>query len=327
MSFGQPWFLLLLLLPLLVLLRRWRGKREATLLVGDASSFRDLPATWRQRLHKLPLILRLLTIAALAVAVARPMAAKVTEHIKSEGIDIMLVLDVSESMRALDFKPDDRIAVAKRVTAKFVEGRVGDRLGLVLFGAEAVTQCPLTVDREVLVQLVGQAQAGMLGDSTAIGMALATAVNRLRDAPGKSRVAVLLTDGNNNTGKIDPLTAARLAKSLKIKIYTIGVGTRGRSVIPVKDGFGRQRLVPIDDQLDEEALKQIAQTGNGKYFRATDAEGFATIFAEIDRMEKTQVEREKATHYQDRFEPLVWVGVVLLLLELLLGGGPLRKVE
>ncbi|NLH47673.1 MAG: VWA domain-containing protein [Myxococcales bacterium] len=327
MSFGQPWFLLLLLLPLLVLVLRWRGKREATLLVGDAAAFRDLPAGWRQRLRKLPLLLRILAIAVLAFAVARPMAAKVTERIKSEGIDILLVLDVSESMRALDFKPDDRITVAKRVTAKFIEGRVGDRLGLVLFGTEAVTQCPLTVDHEVLVQLVEQAQSGMLGDSTAIGMALATAVNRLRDAPGKSRVIVLLTDGNNNAGKIDPITAARLAKSLNMKIYTVGVGIRGRSVIPIRDAFGRQRLVPIDDQLDEEALQQIARTGNGKYFRATDAEGLGHIFDEIDRMEKTQVEREKATHYQDRFEPLVWAGVALLFLELLLGGGPLRKVE
>jgi Ca-activated chloride channel family protein len=202
---------------------------------------------------------------------------------------------------------------------------LGDRIGLVLFGGDVVTQCPLTVDHEVVVQQITQAEAGMLGDSTAIGMALASAVNRLREAPGKSRVIVLMTDGNNNAGKIDPLTAAQLAKSVGVKIYPIGVGKRGETEIPMKGPFG-MRLVPYQEELDEDTLKRVAAEGNGKYFRATDAESLKRIFAEIDTLEKTTVEREKATHYRDRFEPLVWAGLALLMLELLLAGGPLRKV-
>jgi Ca-activated chloride channel family protein len=326
MTLGQPWLLLLALLPIGVYLLRRRGKREPTLLVGDAGAFAELPTTWRQRLRHAPLALRLLALTALVVAAARPLAAKVTERITSEGIDIVIALDVSESMRALDFDPDDRITVAKRVAAQFVAGREGDRLGLVLFGGNAITQCPLTIDHEVLTQLIVQSEAGMLGNATAIGMALATAVNRLRDAPGKSRVIVLVTDGNNNTGKIDPVTAARLARSLNMKIYTIGVGKRGQSYVPVRGPFGR-RLVPIPDELDEKALTDVANDGGGKYFRATDAEGLKRVFSEIDRMEKTKVEREKATHYQDRFEPLVWLGLAFLLLELALAGGPLRKAS
>jgi len=325
MSLGAPWLLLLLLLPVGVIALHWRGKRRPTLIVGDARAFEKLPGTVRRSLHRLPMILRLLAIAALIIAAARPMSAKVTERITSRGIDIVIALDVSGSMRAVDFKPRDRLHVAKQVTKKFIEGRIGDRIGLVLFAGKAVTQCPLTVDHEVVVQLVDQAQTGMLGDGTAIGMALASAANRLRDATGESRVIVLLTDGANNTGKIDPVTAARLAGSLDMKVYAVGAGKRGRSEVPVKTAFGT-RMVQIPDQLDEAALKQVAEAGNGRYFRATDAEGLARVFAEIDRMEKTEVEREKSTHYTDKFEPLLWLGLVLMLLELALAAGPLRKV-
>jgi Ca-activated chloride channel family protein len=326
MSFGAPWLLLLLLLPAAVLVRRWRGKREATIVVGDAGPLRKLPATWRQRLHRVPLILRVAAVSLLVLAAARPMSTRVTERIKSEGIDIIVTLDVSGSMRARDFRPNDRMFVAKQTTERFIAGRIADRLGLVLFAGNAITQCPLTVDHAILVQQVEQTQAGMLGDGTAIGMALATAENRLRQAPGKSRVIVLLTDGNNNTGEIDPVTAAKLAGSLGMKIYTIGVGKRGPAEVPVRGPFGEQ-LVQLPDELDEPLLKQIAQLGHGKYFRATDKKGLERIFDEIDRMEKTEVEREKATHYADKFEPLLWLGMALLALELLLAGGPLRKVE
>jgi Ca-activated chloride channel family protein len=324
MSLGQPWFLALLVLPLLVYLLRRGGRRDATVLVGDAGSFGGLPATWRERLRSAPLILRLAALSLLAIAATRPMSEKVTERITSEGIDIMLALDVSDSMRALDFKPEDRIAVAKRVSTKFVMDRPGDRLGLVLFGTDAITQCPLTVDHEVLAQLIGQAEPAMLGGSTAIGMGLASAINRLRGAPGKSRVIILLTDGANNAGKIDPVTAARLAKSLGIKIYAIGVGKPGPALVPVKGPFGT-RMVQIPDELDEKALQQVAAEGGGKYYRATDAAGMAHIFAEIDQLERTKVEREKASHFQDKYEPVLWFGFALLLLELLLAVGPLRK--
>ncbi|HPQ71614.1 MAG TPA: VWA domain-containing protein [bacterium] len=325
MTFGLPWVLPLLLLPLLVFIRRLRGKREATLLVGDARAFADLPRSWRQRLTWLPPLLRMLAVAALIFAASRPMLTKTTENITSEGIDIMLTLDVSGSMQAPDFQPRDRMYVAKLLTTQFIEQRIGDRLGLVLFAGKAVTQCPLTVDHGIVVQQVQAAEAGQLGDGTAIGMALASAANRLRDAPGKSRVIVLLTDGNNNTGKIDPLTAARMAAALKTKIYAIGVGRRGAQAVIDPGGFGRPPQVT--EELDEETLKKVAEAGGGKYFRATDAQGLKKIFDEIDRMEKTQVEREKATHFTDKFEPLLWLGLVLLLVELLLAGGPLRKVS
>lgn len=325
MSLGAPWLLLLLLLPLLALLRRWRGRSEATVVVGDLQSFGKLPATLRQRLHRLPLLLRLAAVSLLVLAAARPMSEKVTERITSEGIDIVIALDVSGSMRARDFQPRDRMYVAKQTTAKFIEGRIGDRIGLVLFAGKAITQCPLTVDHGVVIQLVEQAQAGMLGDGTAIGMALASAANRLRDAPGKSKVIVLLTDGNNNMGKIDPATAAKLAAALDIKIYAVGAGKRGPAQVPVQGPFGEQ-MIQITDELDEQALQQIAQAGNGKYFRATDGEGLKRVFDEIDQMEKTKVERGKSTHYTDKYEPFLWLGAFLLALELILGLGPLRKV-
>lgn len=325
MTFGLPWVLLLLVLPLLAFLKRLHGKQEATVLVGDARAFADLPRTLRQRLIWLPPLLRMLAVAALIVAAARPMLTKTTENITSEGIDIILTLDVSGSMKAPDFQPRDRMFVAKQLTAQFIEGRIGDRLGLVLFAGKAVTQCPLTIDHGIVVQQVRAAEAGQLGDGTAIGMALASAANRLREAPGESRVIVLLTDGNNNTGKIDPLTAARMAAALKIKIYAVGVGKRGGPTIIDPGGFGRR--MQVTEELDEETLKRVSEAGGGKYFRATDSQGLKAIFDEIDRMEKTEVEREKATHYSDKFEPLLWLGLALLLLELILAGGPLRKVS
>jgi Ca-activated chloride channel homolog len=320
-SLQQPLLLLLLLLPVLVLWRRWRGRREETVIVGDASQFADLPVTWRQRLRRLPLVLRLAVIIVLIVAATRPQLTKVTQRITSQGIDIIIALDLSDSMRSLDFKPKDRLTVAKEVTADFVRGRVGDRIGLVLFGTKAITQCPLTVDHGVVIQLVQKAEAAMLGPATAIGMALATATNRLRDAPGKSRVVVLVTDGNNTAGKIDPITAARLAKAMEVKIYTVAVGAEGPTRIP-----GRRGARLIGDQLDVETLQTVAREGGGKFYRATDADGLKRIFHEIDQLEKTDVEREKSTHYQDRFEPLLWAALAVLALELLMAAGPLRKV-
>ncbi len=321
MSVQQPLLLLLFLLPLAVLVFRWRGRREATVIVGDAAPFATLPKSLRQRLRRVPLIVRTLALIVLIVAVARPQLEKVTQRITSRGIDIVIALDLSDSMRALDFHPKNRLAVAKEVTADFIEGRIGDRIGLVLFGTKAITQCPLTVDHGVVIQLVQKAQPAMLGPATAIGMALATATNRLRDAPGESRVIVLITDGNNTAGKIDPITAARLAKAVGVKIYTVAVGMEGQAHIP-----GPRGVTYIGEELDADTLRQVAKEGGGKFYRATDVGSMKRIFAEIDQLEKTEVEREKSTHYRDRFEPLVWAGVALLVLEMLLAIGPLRKV-
>lgn len=332
---AYPWLLLLLLLPLLVAWLRRRGRRSATLIVGDAGAFDNLPVTWRQRLRWLPIVLRLLVLCLFIVAAARPQGGRTSERIASEGIDIVLTLDMSGSMQAIDVEPGvprrrwdelkTRFETAKTVTADFISQREGDRLGLVFFGENAVTQCPLTIDREVAIQMVKAAELGMLGDRTAIGEAIGVAVNRLREAPGKSRVLVLLTDGNNNTGDLDPVTAAGLAKTFGIKIYAIGVGSRDEAYVKVDTFFG-QDYRQMQDLLDEETLQKVADATSGKYFRATSGKALESIFAEINQLEKTEVERERSTHYQDRFAFFLWLGLGLLLLETLLVTGPLRKV-
>jgi len=333
---AYPWLLLLLLLlPVAIAWLRRRGRREATVVVGDARAFDGLPVTWRQRLRRLPIILRLLVLCLFVVAAARPQGGKTSERVASEGIDIVLTLDMSGSMQAVDVEPGvprrrwdelkTRVETAKAVTADFIVGREGDRLGLVLFGESAVTQCPLTIDREVVTGMVQAAELGMLGDRTAIGEAIGVSVNRLREAPGKSRVIVLLTDGNNNTGDLDPVTAAGLAKTYDIKIYAIGVGSRDEAYVRVDTFFGPDyRRMP--DLLDEQTLQKAADATGGKYFRATSGQALEKIFAEIDQLEKTEVERERTTRYQDRFAVFLWLGLGLLLLETLLVTGPLRKV-
>lgn len=314
---ADPWWLLLLaVLPVLA----WRHHRRNTL---GALTYSRLPAGsgGRWRLH-LPFYLRLAGLALLVVALARPQLGYSWEESLTEGIDIQIALDISGSMGAEDFEPDNRLTVAKQVVRDFVRGRTGDRIGLVVFSGAARTRSPLTTDLDMLERLVDKLELGTLADGTAIGMALAKSAARLADSEAESRVVVLVTDGVNNTGEVDPATAAAICDGLGIKVYTIGVGTEGPVPVPLtrrQPGTGRlvTRRVILEDQLDEELLRRIATRTGGSFYRATDADGLRRIFDEIDRLERTPMKTERFVRYEEVYPPLAWSGLGLLLLPLL----------
>jgi Ca-activated chloride channel family protein len=315
-SFARPWLLLLLLLlPLWWLLRR-RGAVPAA-RYSDVS----LPAAASRRRWwvVLPPLLRGLALAALTIAAAGPRIGGDTVEIKQEGIGIVIAIDISSSMLAEDFAPSNRLEVAKRQAVGFVRGRTADRIGLVAFAGEALTQVPATLDYPVIEQAVMDLKIGSLEDGTAIGSGLATAVNRLRRVPDKSKVILLLTDGENNKGLIDPRTAAATAAAFGIKVYTIGVGTIGEAPIPTGRGLGgfRYELLPV--RIDEPLLQEIAQKTGGRYFRAKDSEALSRIFRQIDALEKTPIQVTRYTRYDETTRPLILLGLTALALELLIG--------
>ncbi len=311
------WLLLLLLLPLLA----WRHHRGSA---PGALTFSELPAgagaPWR--LH-LPFYCRLAALGLLVVALARPQLGYAWEQTSTEGIDIQLVLDMSGSMGAEDFAPENRLEVAKRVLADFVAGRPGDRIGLVVFAGGAVTKAPATTDRDMLRQLIGGLSLHTLPDGTAIGLALADAAARLKDSPAKSRLIVLVTDGDNNAGQIDPDSAAAICAGLGIKVYTVAVGTANGPVIipvPVRDPLTGQteiRRVPWNVRVDVDLLERIAKRTNGRFFRATDPKALREIFAAIDRLERTPLVVRQMVRHEERFQPFAWSALGLLLLPLL----------
>lgn len=270
--------------------------------------------------------LRALVLVLIVLAAARPQTGRSESSIKTEGIDIALVLDASGSMQAQDFQPNNRLHVAKEVVKEFISKRKHDRIGLVVFSAQALSQCPLTLDYDVLLGLVDRVDFGMLEDGTAIGVALATACNRLKDSKAKSRIVVLLTDGQNNTGIVSPSTAADIAKSLGIKVYTVGVGTRGMAPYPVDDPLFGRRLVQVQVDLDEDTLRRIAKTTGGEYFRATDAEELSKIYDRIDELERTTIETRTFTNYTDKYVLFALPALLLLVLELGLAESLLREV-
>ncbi len=326
--FASPWWVLLLLaLPVLA----WLHHRRAGLGALGALTYSRLPAgagrgLWRGawRLH-LPFYARLAALACLALALARPQLGYAWEESLTEGIDIEIVLDISGSMGAEDFQPNDRLSVAKQVVKEFISGRPGDRIGIVVFSGGALTRAPLTTDREMLTMLVDSVQLNTLPDGTAIGVALASGAARLRDSAAKTKVMVLVTDGANNAGAIDPASAAALCKGLGIKVYTIGVGAAGRVPVPVPTqdpvtGKVVTRKVMMDVPVDEALLRQIAARTGGQFYRATDTQGLQRIFREIDRLEKTPIQVKRYVRYQEAFPPLVWAGLALLLLPLAAAG-------
>jgi Ca-activated chloride channel family protein len=278
---------------------------------------------WLER--GLPL-LRALALAVLIFALAGPQLGSTKVRRQTEGVDIVLALDISGSMRALDFAPGSRLDAAKEVARQFVEGRRGDRIGLVVFASNSYTQCPLTTDYAVLQQLLDQVRIGDIADGTAIGMAIGNALNRLRDAPGQSRVIILLTDGMNNTGVLDPATAAQLARDLKVRIHTIGAGSKGRVPYPFEDPRGGEVVRMIEVDMDEASLQSIAETTGGLYFRATDRESLLRIYERIDALEKTRVETEEYVEYREIGPYLLWPALLLLALELGLGLSWLRRL-
>ncbi len=317
MTFARPWFLLLLLA---LAAWWWIRRRRST----PAARYSDvtLPASAVRRAWwvMLPPALRGLAIATLILAAAGPRIGGDTVEVKQEGIAIVITIDISSSMLAEDFAPSNRLEVAKRQAVGFIRGRTADRIGLVAFAGEALTQVPVTLDYPVIEQAVMDLKIGSLEDGTAIGSGLATAVNRLRRAPDKSKVILLLTDGENNKGLIDPRTAAATAAAFGIKVYTIGVGTIGEAPIPTGRGLGgfRYELLPV--RIDEPLLQEIAQKTGGRYFRAKDSEALSRIFRQIDVLEKTPIQVTRYTRYDEATRPLILLGLGALALELLLAG-------
>ena len=257
-----------------------------------------------------------MSVVFLILAIARPQTSTGEEKTTEFVVDIMIALDVSGSMATLDFHPDNRLAAAKLEARHFVEARGHDRIGLVVFAGQSVTQCPLTVDRGAILALLDKVQLGMLEDGTAIGLGLANAVNRLKDSQAKSKVIILLTDGINNAGEIDPLTAADLAKQFGIRVYTIGVGKEGQAILPIQDPRFGTRLLKVETRIDEKSLSDISRRTGGLYFRAQDERALREIFKEIDRLEKTEIKVETYTHYDERYFWFLWPAFFILLFEI-----------
>ena len=320
--FADPAYLILLLIVPGMVWWYWRGRSRASakIIYSDIRLLKNVKPSLKQRLRPALFVLRLLAVTLIILALARPQSSHKEEEITTEGIDIVLTMDVSTSMLAEDFRPKNRIEAAKMVAKEFIEGRKNDRIGLVVFAGESFTQCPLTLDYGVLYHILDNMKvADREWDGTAIGMGLATAINRLKDSKAKSKVIILLTDGRNNRGQIDPITAARMAKAMGIRVYTIGTGTHGTAMYPVDDPIWGRRYVPMRVDIDEDLLKQVASITGGKYFRATDTEKLRQIYKEIGEMEKTKIEVKEYTRYEEFFVYFLSFGVLLLVIELVLG--------
>ena len=326
--FEDPWLLLFfLMVPYLTI--RGKGKLQATISYSSIDTLQAIRSARVEILSILPLVLRMIAISLLVLALARPQEGHKSTEILSVGVDIMFALDTSRSMRALDFikdeKRDTRLAMVKDVVSQFIENRPNDRMGMVVFGSEAYTQCPLTLDQGILQSFLSKLDIGMAGDSTAIGSAIGIAVKRLKDLESKSKVIILLTDGRNNAGNLPPLQAAQTAKAFGIKIHTIAVGTHGKAPFLVNSIFG-QRYVYQQVDIDEDTLKKISDLTGGQYFRATNLESLKAIYKQIDEMEKSEVKVIDHSEYTELFHYLLIPGILLLLLEIALSNTVLRRI-
>ncbi len=317
MEFANPKILwLLAVVPLYVAYYVWRSMQGgASIVISSTDSLRTAPRTIRYYLRHLPIALRAAALALIVVASARPQTIEHEEKTTTEGVDIVLAIDISGSMLARDFRPD-RLTAAKEVAAQFVANRQGDRIGLVVFAGEAFTQTPLTTDQSTLQTLLGRLRSGVVEDGTAIGNGLATAVNRLRESDSKSKVIILLTDGVNNSGHIAPKTVAEIAKEQNIKVYTIGIGRNGTAPYPVFDERGREvYTVDMKVEIDEKILEAIAEQTGGEYFRATNKSALEEIYKKIDSMEKSKVEKFDITHVHEEFLRYLLWALALLIVE------------
>jgi len=320
-TFAHPWVLLfLVLVPLMAVWYVWRyRKQNAALQFSNIGLFRGARKTFRQRTRPVLYALRVVAAAALVVALARPQSKMSRQEMKVEGIDIVLAMDVSGSMLAEDFSPN-RLEAAKKVAGDFIAGRKNDRMGLVVFSGEAFTQVPLTIDHNVLQTQLKSLKSGVLKDGTALGDGLATAINRIKDSEAKSKVIILLTDGINNQGAVDPQSAAEIAALYNIRLYTIGVGTQGLAPYPFRDPFGHVRYQNVPVELDEHLLTSMAQsTRDGHYFRATNKKSLQQIFSQIDEMEKSKIDVTQYAQTKDEYFPWLLLAVLALALEVLLG--------
>lgn len=317
-EFANPAFLwLLIVIPLMIGWYIWRNQRlQGTLSISSLSGFLKIKKSNYSWLRHSGITLRSFALFAVIVALARPQSALSWENSTTEGIDIVIATDISGSMLAEDLKPN-RLEAGKNIAIDFIKDRPNDRIGLVVFSGESFTQCPLTIDHDVLVNLFKGINNGMIEDGTAIGMGLATAVNRLKDSEAKSKVVILLTDGSNTAGSIPPATAAEIAKQMKVRVYTVGVGTKGYAPYPVQTPYGIQyQQVPVT--IDEGVLSNIAKITGGKYFRATNNEKLKQIYQQIDQLEKAKIAVTQYHKKTERFLPLVLIALALLLIEFLI---------
>jgi len=325
--FADPWVLMLLMIvPLGWLVRhRWTARRAGTLRYSAVDAVRATGAGRKKWAQRVPGLLRTLALTALIFALARPQTGITSETVLTEGIDIVIALDISTSMLAEDLTPN-RLEAAKAVASEFVSGRRNDRIGLVAFAGQAFTQAPLTLDYDVITTLVGELRPGMIEDGTAVGMGLATAVKRLQASNAESKVVILLTDGRSNSGEIGPVTAGQMAQALGIRVYTIGAGAIGTARMPVDDPFQGRVYVTTRVDVDEATLREIAELTGGQYFRATDTESLQAIWDEIDALETTEIEVENFTRYEERFPVVLALGFLLLAAEVGLAQTVLRRL-
>lgn len=315
--FEDPGFLYLLsIVPIMVVLYFWKfSGKTAHLKVPTLKPFENRGTNWKRFLRPAIFIVQLIVVSLLIVILARPQTTRRWIDEKTEGIDIILALDISGSMLARDFEPD-RLEAAKNVATEFISGRPYDRIGLVVFSGESFTQCPLTTDHISVINLLRELKSGIIEDGTAIGMGLATAISRIKDSEAKSKVVILLTDGVNNRGEIAPVTAAELATTFDVKVYTIGIGTMGTAPFPVQTPFGIQyRNMPVE--IDEAMLQEISTLTGGQYFRATDNEALKRVYDEIDKLEKTEIDVKQLSKREEAYMKLSFVALILMLISIL----------
>jgi len=326
MTFHNPGFLflLLLLIPMIFWYVWEMQKSDASLQISSVQKLKNLPKTNRARYKHLPFILRVLAVTLLIFAIARPQSSNSWHTESTEGIDIMMALDISGTMQAEDLQPS-RLEAAKTVATEFILSRPNDNIGLVVFAAESFTQCPLTIDHSVLINLFSGVKYGLIQDGTAIGLGLANAVSRIKDSKAKSKVVILLTDGSNNQGDIAPITAAEIAKTFGIRVYAIGVGSHGVVNIPVPTPFG-VRYQQMESEFDEKTLKDIAEKTGGKYFRATDNSKLRAIYQEIDQLEKTKINVKEFSNKSEAYFFFALLAFICFFAEIIIRNTWLRKM-
>ena len=326
-EFKHLFFLILIpLLIALLFLERWAHKRNRSLITFSSLQFLQKPIfSWTIFFSKAFFYLEYLAFVLIIIALCRPQIGSDTQYKQNKGIDIVLALDISTSMATLDFKPQNRLHAAKQVMENFIEKRPFDRISLVLFAGQSFTQCPLTLDHDILRSLLKKVKFGLIEDGTAIGTALINSGNRLKDSDGKSKIVILLTDGENNRGDISPPIAAKALAALNIKVYTIAVGKSGLQPVPVQGIFGK-RIIKQPSQIDEETLKIIANTTKGKFFRAQDPKQLESIYEEINQLEKTKFKEQIYTYYSENYRPLLWIALILLFISLFLRSTRFRKI-
>ena len=326
MTFANKYIFLLLALVVVYIIWyiRKHNNIEPSVRVSDTSPYAAVGKTWREWLVHVPFVLRVVALTMIVIVLARPQSSDNWQNTAIEGIDIMMTIDVSTSMLSEDLKPN-RLEAAKDVAAQFINGRPNDNIGLTIFAGESFTQCPLTVDHEVLLNLFKNVQCGLVEDGTAIGLGIANAVTRLKDSKAKSKVIILLTDGTNNAGAVSPLTAAAIAKQFGIRIYTIGVGTNGEAPYPFQTAMGiRYQNIPVE--IDEQVLREIASTAGGEYFRATSNSKLKEVYEEIDKLEKTKLNVREFSTKEEEYQPFALVALIAVILELALRATILRRI-